>query len=171
MHLNPRGPWVEQSKNHHQKRCLSCSWSQNQRMKPQTMNALERYKAESSVRTHVLGVVEWWSAHSGAYSKMAHFAQKYLLPLSPLSLVKDLFHWQATLYKKRSAVSSENVKKLVPKQLVKGRVNADMYECTLTCFMFSVMFNFVSMYMSLLFFALLRIFLLHCSHVLSRYLT
>ena len=78
-----------------------------------TENTLERYKAEPCVSIDTCPL-EWWSAHSGAYNKLAHVAQKYLgAPASTVPCERLFSLAGHIVQKKRSALSSDNVNKLV----------------------------------------------------------
>ncbi len=78
-----------------------------------TDKCLERYKAEPYVSIDTCPL-QWWSAHSGAHGKLAHIAKRYLATPASAVPCERLFSLAGHIVqKKRSALSSENVYKLV----------------------------------------------------------
>ena len=70
-------------------------------------------RAEPSVSTETCPL-QWWSAHTGAHGKLAHIAQKYLATPASTVPCERLFSLAGHIVqKKRSALTSENVNKLV----------------------------------------------------------
>ncbi|XP_053510051.1 zinc finger BED domain-containing protein 4-like [Ictalurus furcatus] len=78
-----------------------------------TDKSLERYKAESCVSIETCPL-QWWSSQAGTYGKLAHIAKRYLATPASTVPCERLFSLAGHIVqKKRSALSSENVNKLV----------------------------------------------------------
>ncbi|KAI7800451.1 uncharacterized protein LOC130564312 [Triplophysa rosa] len=78
-----------------------------------TDTCLERYKAEPCISIDTCPL-QWWSAHSGSHGKLAHIAKRYLATPASTVPCERLFSLAGHIVqKKRSALSSENVNKLV----------------------------------------------------------
>ena len=80
---------------------------------PSTDRTLDRYRAEPSVSIEACPL-QWWSGHKGAHAKLAHIAQRYLATPASTVPCERLFSLAGHIVqKKRSALSSEHVNKLV----------------------------------------------------------
>jgi len=73
---------------------------------------IARYKAETSVSIYACPL-QWWSAHKGGHTKMAHIAQRYLATPASTVPCERLFSLAGHIVQKKSALSSENINKLV----------------------------------------------------------
>lgn len=74
---------------------------------------VERYKAEPSIGIEECPL-QWWSKHEGAHSEMAYLAQRYLATPATSIPCERLFSLSGhVVQKKRAALSSENVNRLV----------------------------------------------------------
>ena len=79
----------------------------------QPHRGLHRYRAEPSIGMEDCPL-EWWSSHSGAHEQLASLARKYLATPSSTVPCERLFSVAGHIVqKKRSALLSENVNKLV----------------------------------------------------------
>ena len=80
---------------------------------PSTDKTLDRYRAEPSVSIEACPL-QWWSAHKGAHAKLAPIAQRYLATPASTVPCERLFSLAGHIVqKKRSALSSESINKLV----------------------------------------------------------
>ncbi|KAJ8404742.1 hypothetical protein AAFF_G00336050 [Aldrovandia affinis] len=76
-------------------------------------NTQDRYRVEPSVSIEACPL-QWWSAHTVVYGKLAHIAQRYLATPASTVPCERLFSLAGHIVqKKRSSLSSENVNKLV----------------------------------------------------------
>lgn len=74
---------------------------------------VERYKAEPSIGIEDCPL-QWWSKHEGAHSEMAYLARRYLATPFTSIPCERLFSLSGhVVQKKRAALSSENVNRLV----------------------------------------------------------
>nr|XP_055040804.1 E3 SUMO-protein ligase ZBED1-like [Misgurnus anguillicaudatus] len=74
---------------------------------------VERYKAEPSIGIEDCPM-QWWSKHEGAHSEMAYLARRYLATPATSIPCERLFSLSGhVVQKKRAALSSENVNRLV----------------------------------------------------------
>lgn len=78
-----------------------------------TDKSLERYKAEPCVSIDTCPP-QWWSSHAGAHGNLVHIAKRYLTTPASTVPCERLFSLAGhILQKKESALSSENLNKLV----------------------------------------------------------
>ncbi|XP_065099150.1 E3 SUMO-protein ligase ZBED1-like [Paramisgurnus dabryanus] len=87
----------------------SDSESEDEEVQP----AIQRYRAEPTITLEDCPL-KWWASHSGAHEKLASLAHKYLATPATTVPCERLFSVAGHIVnKKRSALLSENVKKLV----------------------------------------------------------
>lgn len=74
---------------------------------------VDRYKAEPTISMEACPL-QWWSQHAGSHSRLACIAQKYLATPATSVPCERLFSLAGHIVqKKRAALSSENVSRLV----------------------------------------------------------
>ncbi|XP_038594769.1 zinc finger BED domain-containing protein 4-like [Micropterus salmoides] len=87
----------------------SDSESEDEEVQP----AIQRYRAEPTIKLEDCPL-RWWASHSGAHEKLASLAHKYLATPATTFPCERLFSVAGHIVnKKRSALLSENVNKLV----------------------------------------------------------
>jgi hypothetical protein len=87
----------------------SDSESEDEEVQP----AIQRYRAEPTIQLEDCPL-RWWASHSGAHEKLASLAHKYLATPATTVPCERLFSVAGHIVnKKRSALLSENVNKLV----------------------------------------------------------
>ncbi|XDV38559.1 hypothetical protein PO909_007933 [Leuciscus waleckii] len=87
----------------------SDSESEDEEVQP----AIQRYRAEPTIKLEDCPL-RWWASHSGAHEKLASLAHKYLATPATTVPCERLFSVAGHIVnKKRSALLSENVNKLV----------------------------------------------------------